>query len=186
MESSTCLYSQWFPGDSNNIADALSRDQHSTNTELCSTLLSLFPEQIPSGLIISELPKEILSWTFSILRQLPKPQQSSQELQRNINEVYRDGSPSYNPLESTTTSTLTILQPQNVNSSSVPFWKPSVITSSTKTKSIDLRQSRPNLVLPPWVTWHRPSRLLTDQILEKPEMESLHIFYANNSKDTAI
>ncbi len=36
MESSTCLYSQWFPGYSNNVADALSRDQHSSNHELSS------------------------------------------------------------------------------------------------------------------------------------------------------
>jgi hypothetical protein len=42
IESSTCLYSQWFKGDSNNVADALSRAHHLSNTELSSLLTSFF------------------------------------------------------------------------------------------------------------------------------------------------
>lgn len=75
MESSTCLYAQWFLRDSNNIADALSRDHLSTNSELCASLLSLFPEQLPVGLIFLDLPEEIYSWILSLLRELANPPQ---------------------------------------------------------------------------------------------------------------
>ncbi len=39
MESSTCLYSQWFPWDSNKVVDALSRDQHKSSSKLCSVMI---------------------------------------------------------------------------------------------------------------------------------------------------
>jgi hypothetical protein len=101
------------------------------------------------------------------------------------NVVYQDRNPFYNPLESTTTFTLTTSQTQNDINFSVLLWRQSAIINSTKDKIIDLRQSRPNLMLPPWVTWHRHSRLLTTQTPGKPEIENLHIFYDNKSKDTA-
>jgi hypothetical protein len=50
--------------------------------------------------------------------------------------------------------------PNNINYSA-PLQKPSVIINSTQNPNIDLRQSKPSLVLPPWDTWHRPSWLLT-------------------------
>ena len=36
-------YSQWFPEESNNVADALSRDWHLRDDELTSLLHSHFP-----------------------------------------------------------------------------------------------------------------------------------------------
>jgi hypothetical protein len=120
MESSTCLYSQWFPGDSNNAADALSRDQHSSNAELCSSLLSLFPEQTPSGLVLYSLPNEIHLWALSLLQKLPNHQQLCQVHPKNMSAPSLDGNPSLAQSASEMISTSTISLPPNDTNYLVP------------------------------------------------------------------
>jgi len=52
LETNSNLYSQWFPGDQNYIADSLSRDFHIDDTSLANLLSLHFPEQVPFGLTI--------------------------------------------------------------------------------------------------------------------------------------
>ena len=67
LDSETTLYPQHIPGEENIIADSLSRDFHLSHKTLEFTLSSLFPEQAPKGLKISEaLPAEITSWLASL------------------------------------------------------------------------------------------------------------------------
>jgi hypothetical protein len=125
MDSESCLYSQWFPGNSNNIADALSRDHLTPNNKLCSLLLSLFPEQTPAGLTISEIPNEMQSWLSSLLLRLPKQQQQQQKQLASATDPSHNDDLFSQQLVSTMTSTLTTLPYQKSIKSSVPSWRPS-------------------------------------------------------------
>ncbi len=182
IDSTSCLYSQWFKGEHNNVADALSRDHHLSNTELCLLLTSSFPLQTPNGLEIYEVPQEILCWTLLMLRRLPSPPPSSQAPPTNTHGHGPGGNLSSQPSESpTTTSSWTTSPSQNATTSSVHSQQQSETTpSQNRPEENTMNQSKPSLARPPWDMWHRPSRLVTDPTQESPEMESLHLFYATN------
>ena len=76
IKAKSCLYSQWFPGDENVIADSLSRDFHLPNNELTQLLTSVCPHQLPHGFEIKQLPNEIALWLTLQVRKQPKPMQS--------------------------------------------------------------------------------------------------------------
>ena len=67
MDSKSCIYSQWFLGESNSISDSLSRDFHVDPSHLCNLLCDNFPLQVPFGLRLLLLPNEIVSWVTSLL-----------------------------------------------------------------------------------------------------------------------
>jgi hypothetical protein len=56
MSVQSCLYSQWFKGDWNEIGDSLSRDFHLPDSDLSVLLMCSLPEQAPAGLHISTPP----------------------------------------------------------------------------------------------------------------------------------
>jgi len=43
IKAESCLYSQWFPGELNEVTDACSRDFHLTDLELTNLILSSVP-----------------------------------------------------------------------------------------------------------------------------------------------
>jgi len=75
LNSKSCLYSQWFKGGENQVADSLSRDFHLSDSVLSEFLVSSIPHQVPFGLNIKPLPKEISSWLTSLLQNLPEKEQ---------------------------------------------------------------------------------------------------------------
>ena len=77
IDNDLTLYSQWFPGKQNIIADSLSRDPHFSDTERISLFSSYFDPQDMPHFRRSILPSEISNWICSILRLLPnvKPTQ---------------------------------------------------------------------------------------------------------------
>ena len=112
------LYSKWLPGESNKVADYLSRNSTSTNDELTHYIINNYPTQVPKNLETSALPKEIESFISNLLQSLPKPQQPQQgtnalEMQHGTN-----GLPSWNPSDCEMTNS----------------WNPS-IQDDTETKS---------------------------------------------------
>ena len=70
MDHNSCLYSQWFPGDENNLTNALSCDTHLDNDALLTLLLSHVPKQIPEGFCICPLPLKLVSQITTWLRNL--------------------------------------------------------------------------------------------------------------------
>jgi hypothetical protein len=69
------LYSQWFAGAENEVADFLSCEGGLLNdTQLTNTLLSNFPQQVPKNCSISVLKHEITSFFSAMLQKLPKRQ----------------------------------------------------------------------------------------------------------------
>jgi hypothetical protein len=79
IDSQCCVLSQWFLGEANNISDSLSRDFHISNSHLVAGLSTTFPEQVPFGLEIHQLPTEISSWVTSLLLSCPQTMQWSKE-----------------------------------------------------------------------------------------------------------
>ena len=67
LENDLTLYSQWFPGTHNIIADSLSRDQHFSDTERISLFSSFFPPQDSPHFRRTIVPAEISDWVCSIL-----------------------------------------------------------------------------------------------------------------------
>jgi hypothetical protein len=72
IETKSCLYSQWFPGEFNTISDPLSRDFHLPSTTLSTLFVTHVSEQAPFGLIIQSLPEEIDSWLTLLLCNQPQ------------------------------------------------------------------------------------------------------------------
>ena len=73
LESNSNIVSQHTPGNSNIIADSLSRDFHLPEKKLTFILQSLYPKQMLKPLRILELPSEITSWLSSLRASLTKP-----------------------------------------------------------------------------------------------------------------
>lgn len=76
LDSNTVLYSQWFAGAHNIIADSLSRDAYFLLTHAHEAFLRIVaPQQVPPNFRIQQLPNEISSFITSTLQQLPVQQQ---------------------------------------------------------------------------------------------------------------
>ncbi len=61
-------YSQWFKGDKNKVADALSCDDNRTNNKLTLIIKSFCLLQVPSHFKILQLTKEITSFLTALLQ----------------------------------------------------------------------------------------------------------------------
>jgi hypothetical protein len=79
LDLESCLYSQWFPGEFNDVSDACSRDFHLSDIEITNLILSSIPNQVPNGFRISNLPQEIVSWLTSLLQSQPQKQVWNQQ-----------------------------------------------------------------------------------------------------------
>ena len=62
QESISCLYTQWFRGEDNDVSEYLSRDHHLSTSVLTNLLSSSIPHQIPPDFKITPLPSVIDSW----------------------------------------------------------------------------------------------------------------------------
>jgi hypothetical protein len=79
INTGSCLYSQWFPGEKNSISDSLSRDFYIPSSHLAFLLQSHFPDQAPFGLTILMLPPDIVSWLTCLLLSQPEKEPWSKE-----------------------------------------------------------------------------------------------------------
>jgi hypothetical protein len=70
-------YSQWFPGERNQVSDAFSCDDDRSDKELTSVIKSFCPLQVPSHFEILQLRNEIISWLTALLLKLPVSAQLS-------------------------------------------------------------------------------------------------------------
>jgi hypothetical protein len=102
IASQSCLYSQWFSGESNTISDSLSRDFHANETHLQNLLCANFPSQVPFGLNLHPLPNEIISWATSLLESRP---QKEPWLKEQVRSSFARGS-AFNPTSSPLVSSI--------------------------------------------------------------------------------
>jgi len=178
LESQACLYSQWFPGDQNAVADSLSRDFHISVSNLCHLLTSHFPEQTPFGLTILPVPPDIVSWLICTLRNQPLVTPWSKEPMRSkfaLGLGFND----------TCVQLDLYMTPILITSHSSSAQRSSVL-SLTPSEKVDwvletvVRSSSQGQSEPPWTAYHRSLGWLTDQTQDLTEMENLHFFYKDN------
>jgi hypothetical protein len=100
------LYSQWFAGAKNKVADFLSREGGLLNdTQLTNTLLSNFPQQVPKNCSISVLLKhDITSFFSATLQKLPKRQPQLHSTKDSVAQPGEIGKVSLSPLNSQMTT----------------------------------------------------------------------------------
>jgi hypothetical protein len=114
-------YSQWFPGQENNVTDALLCDFDCSDAALTQILHDTCPSQLPQHFHIAPLPNEISSWLTSLLQKLPVREQL-REAHTRTKLGRGDASPdTSSPSESATTSSSTPSQDPNEARSLVPL-----------------------------------------------------------------
>ncbi len=64
-------YSQWFKGEANVVAEALSCNDNRSNDKLTHVFCTHFPSQIQPHFEIQPLPNKITSWLTALLLKLP-------------------------------------------------------------------------------------------------------------------
>jgi hypothetical protein len=83
MDHDSTVYSQWFKGNSNEVANALSHNQHLLDKQLLNLFLPLIPEQIPNNFRICPLLPDAISRILTWLHSLPPSTQSPKEPQQS-------------------------------------------------------------------------------------------------------
>jgi hypothetical protein len=155
IENNLCLYSQWFPGKKNVIADSLSRDIDIPANTLTHHFHSLFPTQMPTNFAICPLPDTISSFVLSTLSELTKRGQS---LERHTTSELHPGACGPNSL-------------MNVDGEGVNFWMDAPPNNATpswhvshSTEGAQARRNRcpVDTSRVPLETFHRPSVSLGD------------------------
>ena len=137
QQSSTMLYSQWFPGQDNDVSDCLSRDHTLSNTQLITMLTYFAPSQLTHNFRIVELPSEIKSWTYSLLEKMPVKMQRQVKRKNSAMAISFAGQNSCNNLAfKTTTSSPVSKNLGHKHSSSQPLPKPCAKLGSPATLSI--------------------------------------------------
>ena len=184
QHASSMLYSQWFPGDQNDVSDSLSRDNHLSNSQLHSMLNSHVPSQLTPNFRIVELPLKIRSWVFSLLEKMPVKTQRQVKHKISAMAISSGGPNSCTRSASnTTTSSPNSQNPGQEHFSSQPSPKQCVRHGSPATLSIPWLKAQS---VPPWTTWHRPSGLTTGQTHAQMTMGDSTSFFSSSIKATRI
>jgi hypothetical protein len=169
LDNDLKLYSQWFAGTNNEVADFLSREGGMLDNEsLTQHLLSNYPTQVPKNCRISVLKPEITSFFSSTLQKLPRKQQQHHSTNALIQHHGESGLLSSDPSNLTMTHSLS----------------DSTKTNETKSPPYSLNTSDPNLHIRkefqdwlraqseiPSAQWHRHSWKTTPLTQECLQME---------------
>ena len=154
IDNELTMYSQWFLGKENVIADCLSRDTHLSDPDLIHLLSSFFPPQSTPRFKRVPIPSVISEWVRSILRLLPKREQT---LEQHTNSGLEIGVSGRNSLSSSALKaidTLSLFPPLENLQSSVPS-QPS--SEKRFTRAADLRKWLQTQSDVPLETFHRDS-----------------------------
>ena len=100
LDHDSTLYSQHVAGKQNAIADSLSRDTHIPETHLMFALKTLYPDQVPSNFRLQTLPKEIVSWVYSLKELRTAEMVMPQAHKPSRLGAFLDGKDSWKQLES--------------------------------------------------------------------------------------
>ena len=178
MTNSIKEYSQWFPGEENNVSDALSRDDDRDDDELTQILTTFCAPQVPEGFKIVPLPSEIVSWMISLLQRLPVREQSLEKHTRTSIGRGDDGWNTQKKSVSPTTCSSTISPDRRGSNSWVPLpWLCATDAFCQRLMEPWLKEQSEV----PFQMWHRPSGRTTGPTPPSITMESLDNFYQVSS-----
>jgi len=180
IESEGLLYSQWFPGIENDVADVLSRDFHIQDDRLTMLLHSFVPQQMHPDFHISPMPSEISSWVISLLHRQPSTKQSPKVPQRSKLLRGIDGNSTWQPSASATTRSSMTSNNQSETGSSQPSRQP--LDRDAFLMSV-LNDSRARQLPIPSNKYHRPSGLTTGKIQDTTQVATNPSFYPARNED---
>jgi hypothetical protein len=185
MAESIVLYSQWFAGIENTVADTLSRRHDLSNDQLTDFIISNFPEQTPRGFHLRALPPDLTSWTVFWLQHTRATTQSPPRLQIRATGGGTDGLTSSTSASSSTMSSSADSPPMNVITSSGPtFNEPETMSGRSLLRdTITWLQGH---AAPPSRLWVRPSCQQDTKTPPRIPLEKLRLFYNVNSKGMRI
>ena len=178
----SCLYSQWFPGEDNLVADCLSRDIHLTDSQLLFLLTSHIPSQLPPNFSIVPLPSVIESWACSLLAKMPVRKQ--RQVRHKMSEIAAgDDGASFSTKSASTTTPISSLStnPGPEPSSSPLLPKPCAKPATLQAVTLPWLKAQS---VPPLTTWHRPSGQITGLIHDKMTEDDCRMFYNNSTEAT--
>jgi hypothetical protein len=179
MEHNSTVYSQWFKGNSNEVANALSCNHHLSDTQLLNLFLSFILEQIPNNFRICPLLPDAISRISTWLHSLPPSMQSPKEPQQSTLTTGATGKPTSKPLSSMMTPS-TPPSPEETNTYwSLDLLPPSEPMTSNPTLVHQqlLHQYLAQSVLPlMWLL--RPIGLTTSSAKCMTPMGTSHSFYS--------
>jgi hypothetical protein len=155
LDHSSTLFSKWFPGKENEVADSLSRDHHIPNAALHPLLLSSFPDQMPPHFEICPLPQKLSLQITTWLRKLPPSSQLPKVPTRSAIGTSVTIRPSLNGSNLVTTLSSTPLTPSAASASSVPL--PTLTDSEDFPLLRGLIHEHQALVATPSTLWLRPT-----------------------------
>jgi len=181
MDHDSCLYSQWFEGDKNQLTDSLSRDHHLSDPDLLALLYSAIPEQMPTNFKLYPLPPELVSKLTTWIRNLPASMQLPGTPLRSKLATGATGLDTSRPLSSTQTHSSRDSLEAKSTESLEDLEPPSVPMMSRPTQVHQqllhqyLQQSAP-----PSMLWHRPTGQTTARAPYMMQMGSSPSFYSDN------
>ncbi len=156
-------------------ANGLPRDFHLIDESLTQLILSFVPQQVPFGLRINLLPREIISWLINLLQNQPiKEQRLKQQTQSRLSHG-TNSLPTSNPLEFQTHTLLPSPETTNIEFLERLFKQSEKVNFIlNKTTLVNLNQLEP-----PWIMWHRCTDWpIIDLTPDWTPMASLHSFYS--------
>jgi hypothetical protein len=157
LDHSSVLFSKWFPGKENEVADSLSRDHHITNDDLHPLLHSSFPEQMPQDFKICPLPRALSLQVMTWLHKLPPSSQSPKVPTRSAIGTSHTTPRSSSGSNSITTPSSTPSNPSVASASSVPSPTPTATEDFPLLSA--LIHEHQVLVATPSTLWLRPTGL---------------------------
>ena len=179
LDNSIKDYSQWFPGQENDVSDCLSRDFHLNNNDITHLLFSSVPSQLPLSFEIAPLPQEIESFLYAWLQKMPAGPPSNETRARSGLRPGHDGPnflpPSNSNLTNSSTTSTKSTSPNSSHASPNLSEKPSILQHL----STSWLQEQSAL---PWTMWLRPSGLTSDPTHDSTQTVSLHAYYNDSTQ----
>ena len=148
LNNNSCLYSQHIPGETNVIADSLSRDFHIPSDTLSRLIRSHF--QVHPSFNISPLPEELECWLTSLMRKSSTLQESKQEHTPSATWLGADGFFTFTKHIYPTTPSSMALNLSTGPTYFVPLCKPSATEPTPKERNAS-RAAPPERPLTTWL-----------------------------------
>ena len=137
IDNELTMYSQWFLGKENVIADCLSRDTHLSDPDRALLFSSFFPPQNTPRFNRVTMPSVISKWVCSILRLQPKREQTLEQHTNSGLEIGVSGRSSLSSSALKAIDTLSLFPPLENLQSSAPS-RP--LSEKHFTRAADLRK----------------------------------------------
>lgn len=182
LDADSCLYSQWFPGNKNDVADCCSRRFDLPDSVFIPHLKSNFADQLPTDLDLRPIPEPIISWVTSAVQRVHEMKPSPNPPPKTNDEPGDVGANSSSTSNSSATTSSKGSASRNDPSSSALSPKRSAKPTLATIVSRDWLKAQSEQ---PSTMWLRPSRTFLRETPEKTRPDKHRDFYLGNTEAIA-